>query len=1236
MAIGLATGTSLGGLAGGAATARLLVWIGGDATSLSRALSQASGGVSSFASGATRIGGSLIRNVSLPIAAVSAGAIKMSMDFEAAMARVAGLTPVVEESGKSIEHWGDQILELAKTVPTAPVELANAFYFAASAGLEASRAFEITELSAKGAAIGMGDAAAIAKVLIFATNAYGPAALGAEEAMDALTAAIREGTAEPEDMAIALGRLLPIAAEAGITFQSVVGSLAALTNIGLPARVAVTSLRALFTELLSPTIKAKKALDSLGISGQELADAMNAGPLVALELLHDATEGNFDMLHEIVPQIRGFTALLGLSGDQMRRVSKIFDETANSAGDFDRAFDHFTETTAFKFGIGLNNLRIAAIELGAVMFPIFERIIGVLGDFGKVIADMPGWGKTTLVSFLAVAAAAGPLIKLFGALTANGAGLFSTFGAGVVGIGTLAVSVGLLTGSFTSLAKGTGGVVSAITALVTSFAIAKISLGGLMAIAAKFAPQIVNIGGIMTIQGSRMAGAFASMGAAASTAAAVGIAALVVTIGYVISEMGRGARETTALSQAIVDLGYAGQLTSTQLSTLAEGSRVGDVFRDIARDAGVAGKSISEALGPSLVEINDQLLEMAQTAQQDAFNPDAFDPFIKVLESIRGTGADASEAFTAAGLRMQDFAATFSNAADIIDGRSPKTFQDLVMNLSRVQEALQFAETDLPRATAERIAAFGREGQAVESLAQRYGTSVPFMEGLLSKYGESADGLVQSGVDVMDSFATQSGIMDETTESIIGNIAEMKAAFSGDFGARVDDLLGSFNLFGEIPEQIESSTSSLISNLQKNKDYLAGYASDVQALLARGLDPEVLGALVQEGPAMVRQFADASAGELKTLEEAYKTSMDLIDAAVLAEGAHQVVKGHDMVAGFGQAIMEMQRVPVNAATQLMSAVSLAFTAGDLSPAGLAMVESIAGGINLNSEIPVEAVGVIISRLAQQVHLFDGRALGQEAIAKLAIGLTQGTEASAAAVSVVLQRIIGQVKTVGPAMAAQGKIDSMMYAEGYRGGVAPAAAAGHAVGNAAVQGISVNGAVMLVLGLQQGQGYALSVGSAAGAAQGAGVAVGGASVGGMASGGAGASAVGLSAGASFASSVASQTGSAYSAGYALGAAMSAGVEAGSKGSPQYYTYYLGQRIADAYGEGLSKGAKRLNFNPQLKRVPLNQLGSKLSSNPAAAARPPVNENHYHFHAADQLTIDRIAAAVSERQAQRVAF
>jgi TP901 family phage tail tape measure protein len=176
--------------------------------------------------------------------------VKAAADFDQAMTRVAALS---NTSASAVEGMRDEVLKLSGETAQAPQELADALFFLASAGLDAEEVMPALEASAKGAAVGLGTTADVANIVASAMNAYSKSGLTAAQVTDTLTAAVREGRAEPEEFAQALGRILPIASTIGVTFDQVTASLASLSNIGLDVNEGVTAMRGVFQALAAPT-----------------------------------------------------------------------------------------------------------------------------------------------------------------------------------------------------------------------------------------------------------------------------------------------------------------------------------------------------------------------------------------------------------------------------------------------------------------------------------------------------------------------------------------------------------------------------------------------------------------------------------------------------------------------------------------------------------------------------------------------------------------------------------------------------------------------------------------------------------------------------------------------------------------------------------------------------------------------------------------------------------------------
>ena len=210
-------------------------------------------------------------------------------------------------------------------------------YFLASAGLDCAQQMEALDATAHGMAVGLGEAGDLARITANALNVFGDNGLKATGVMDTLAAAIREGTAEPDEFADALGRVLPIADKAGISFQQVAASLATMSNAGLDVHEGVTALRAILQSLIVPTAQTVAAFNRIGISVDDVVrvdEGRRADRHAAHGLgseAHKTTDstGEYNMLmRKLIPNIRGLAGAFNLTGQEAEKVDKIFQAVA--------------------------------------------------------------------------------------------------------------------------------------------------------------------------------------------------------------------------------------------------------------------------------------------------------------------------------------------------------------------------------------------------------------------------------------------------------------------------------------------------------------------------------------------------------------------------------------------------------------------------------------------------------------------------------------------------------------------------------------------------------------------------------------------------------------------------------------------------------------------------------------------------------------------------------------------
>lgn len=365
-----------------------------------------------------QVGGSLTRHVTLPLAAAAGVAVHSAARFDTAFSEMVGLAGVAADE---VDGLRESVLDLAGRTAVAPQELAEALYFASSAGLDAAQAMEAVELAAKASAAGMGSAKDIVGLVASATAAYGAANITAAEATDILTATIREGRADPQELAGSLGSILPTAAALGVSFDQVGGAVAYLSNIFGDTSKTVTSMSGVLEKLNNPTKQGSDALASMGTSVEELHAAIDErGLLGALELLRErGFDSNTQAVAALFDDVEARRGALALLADESGSLANVMGETADATGDMGDAFEQAAISDGFKLRKSIAEMKVAMIQAGDVIMPIASGIAGGAGDIASAFARLPKPAQMVVLSFLAVVAAVGPLLSIGGRLVAN-------------------------------------------------------------------------------------------------------------------------------------------------------------------------------------------------------------------------------------------------------------------------------------------------------------------------------------------------------------------------------------------------------------------------------------------------------------------------------------------------------------------------------------------------------------------------------------------------------------------------------------------------------------------------------------------------------------------------------------------------------------------------------------------------------------------------------------------------
>ena len=404
------------------------------------ALNTASSKLQKFGGKLKSIGGSM-QKFALPLALAGGASVKMALDFDKSLTKIQALVGV---ASKDVQKLGEGAKNMARDVGISSREAADALFFITSAGIkDTSKALHTLEFASKAAASGLGETKTIADLTTSAMNAYGQDVLSAEHATDVLTASVREGKLEAGELAGAMGAVIPLASNMGVSFDQVGAAMASMSRTGTNAAVGATQLTQILASLKKPTNEAEQAFASMGLSTQGVQQSLaEEGLMATLEMLKNKTTEFGVNITDIFPNIRALKGVLDLTGAGMEESKKIFDALADSAGSTAEAFRITEQSASFQFQKSLNNAKETLMSLGqqlmVAVVPAVQKLVGFIQNLYKRFTELDPTMQKLILALGGVAIALPTIITLVGSLVSLLGALLSPIGLVVAGLSAIA------------------------------------------------------------------------------------------------------------------------------------------------------------------------------------------------------------------------------------------------------------------------------------------------------------------------------------------------------------------------------------------------------------------------------------------------------------------------------------------------------------------------------------------------------------------------------------------------------------------------------------------------------------------------------------------------------------------------------------------------------------------------------------------------------------------------------
>lgn len=326
-----------------------------------------------------------VQLMSAAVVAAGAAAAKMAADFEQEMTR---LNTLVGISREQVQAWGGDIQRIAVQTGQSAQELTKAMFAITSGGLRGTEALNTLEQAAKAGAIGLGDVREVGRTATAALQAFADNGLTAEKAIDTMVATVRAGNLVASDLAGALGKVIGPADAVGISFEDLNAFMATFTRLGVDARVASTSLRsAITTGIIKPTDQARRAFEQIGIPLEEFRRKVQEDLAGAMVELVQASEGNLDIIGELIPNVRALSGVLGTAGSQADEFRQIQEDIRNSLGLTQEGFETVQETASFAMAQLREMGRVLMIQIGDQLLPIIVEFANRIQEHLPAVAE---------------------------------------------------------------------------------------------------------------------------------------------------------------------------------------------------------------------------------------------------------------------------------------------------------------------------------------------------------------------------------------------------------------------------------------------------------------------------------------------------------------------------------------------------------------------------------------------------------------------------------------------------------------------------------------------------------------------------------------------------------------------------------------------------------------------------------------------------------------------------------
>ena len=417
----------------------------------------------------TSVGGNLTRSVTLPLVGIGTAAVHTAANFESAMSQVQATTgyaddEMVKLNGSTVnalDSLSDLAQEMGATTKFSASEAAAAINNMAMAGYEVQEIYDSLPGVLNLASAGALDLDYATQLVANGLNVMGMETSDVNELADKMAVTATKAYGSVSDFGEGLLIAGAQAKLANVSLTDTFTALGILGDNGISASEGGTYLRNTLKNLYTPTKDAADALNELGVKTADNNGELKDFQVVLQELgasLDGLTEEQRITYMSRIFDTRTISAANALIANSTERWDKLSEAIDKSAGSAEQMREAQLNNLTGQLTILKSSIEGAAISFGNILLPVIKQLATAFQNLMNWLNGLDESQKRTLVTILEIVAAIGPLLLIFGKLSAAISAVIGLFS----GTGGLATAMTVLTGPI-------GVVIAAIAALVAAW-----------------------------------------------------------------------------------------------------------------------------------------------------------------------------------------------------------------------------------------------------------------------------------------------------------------------------------------------------------------------------------------------------------------------------------------------------------------------------------------------------------------------------------------------------------------------------------------------------------------------------------------------------------------------------------------------------------------------------------------------------------------------------------------------